>query len=72
MEWELLKCTGGYYSVEKKNEKGHLVKRFMFWGDEGRYEAKELVDYLNKQDKLVLRLKTQLNEQYGPIAKDSV
>ena len=66
MEWEVIKATGGYYFVEKKNDKGHLVKRFSFWGDdEGRWEAKDLCEYLNKQDKLVLRFKTQLNEQYG-------
>ncbi len=66
--WEVIKATGGYYFVQKNNSKGHLVKSFSFWGDnEGRYEAKELCEFLNKQDRTIERMKKQLNEQYGEV-----
>lgn len=59
MEWEVIKATGGYYFVQKNNSKGHLVKSFSFWGDEGRYEAVELCDYLNKLDRKIAKLEKQ-------------
>lgn len=68
--WEVIRATGGYIFVQKNNNKGHLTKRFTFWGDDGMYEAKELCDYLNKQERLIVRLKRCANETYGPSSQN--
>lgn len=68
--WEVIRATGGYIFVQKNNNKGHLAKRFTFWGNEGLSEARELCDYLNKQERLIVRLKHGLNKTYGPSSQN--